>query len=144
MAKAKNGDKVSVHYTGKLFDGEVFDSSAEREPLEFTLGSGSIIPGFEKAVAGMQPGETITTTITADQAYGRRREELVLEVGREKLPADLKPEVGQQLQMSSKDGRSTPVYVVGVTDDNVKLDANHPLAGKDLTFEIELVEIQKK
>ncbi|MCA9741559.1 MAG: peptidylprolyl isomerase [Deferribacteres bacterium] len=142
MAKAKNGDKVSVHYTGKLADGEVFDSSQGRDPLEFELGSGSIIPGFEKAVMGLQPGEAVTTVIPSDEAYGPHREDLVLEVGRDMMPPDLKPEIGQQLQMSSKDGRTTPVYVVGVDDKNVKLDANHPLAGKELTFEIELVEIQ--
>ena len=141
MAQAKNGDTVNVHYTGTLADGEVFDSSKNQDPLQFTLGNGNLIPGFEQAVVGMQPGESVTTTIPAEQAYGPHRKELVLEVGREAMPADLKPEIGQQLQISNKDGRTTPVYVTAVNEKSVELDANHPLAGKELTFEIELVEI---
>lgn len=139
--KAKPGDTVRVHYTGKLDDGEVFDSSEDREPLEFTVGQGSVIPGFENAVEGMEPGEQKTETIPCEQAYGERRDELVIDVKREQLPSDLKPEVGQRLSVVQKSGQSIPVVVAAVDEDNVRLDANHPLAGEDLTFTIRLVEI---
>lgn len=139
--KAKPGDTVRVHYTGKLDDGEVFDSSEDREPLEFTVGQGSVIPGFENAVEGMEPGEQKTETIPCEQAYGERRDELVIDVKREQLPSDLKPEVGQRLSVVQKSGQSIPVVVAAVDEDNVRLDANHPLAGQDLTFTIRLVEI---
>jgi peptidylprolyl isomerase len=141
MAQAKDGDTVKVHYTGKLQDGTVFDTSEEREPLEFTIGNGQVIPGFETAVAGMEPNETKTASIPADKAYGPRREEMMLEVERTHFPDDLKPEVGQQLQMRRPDGQVFVVAVSDVSEESVTLDANHPLAGEDLTFEITLVEI---
>lgn len=141
MVQAKSGDTVKIHYTGKLEDGTVFDTSAEREPLEFTISSGQVIPGFEQAVLGMAPGESKTEKIPMDQAYGPHREEMVLEVSREQIPPDIAPEVGQQLQIQQANGQSVPVFVTDVTDNQITLDANHPLAGEDLTFEIELVEI---
>lgn len=138
---AKAGDTVQVHYTGKLDDGSVFDSSAGRDPLEFTVGAGQVIPGFEQAVEGMAVGQTKTVTIPAAEAYGDRVAEAVLQVPREQLPPDLEPEVGQQLVMQSRDGRQIPIVVVEVTEDSITIDANHPLAGRDLTFEIELVSV---
>lgn len=140
MSQATTGDTVRVHYTGKLDEGEVFDSSRQREPLEFTLGGGQVIPGFDQAVAGMRPGEEKTVTIPAGEAYGPRRDELFLKVERDRLPAHLDPEVGQQLQMSQGE-QVAMVTIAEVTDEGVILDANHPLAGRDLTFELELVEI---
>lgn len=141
MAKAKNGDTVKVHYTGKLNDGSVFDSSQDREPLEFTLGEGQLIPGFEKAVEGMEVGDNTTVEIPSDEAYGERRDDLELEVAKNELPGDIDPEVGMQLQMKQQEsGQAIPVQITAVEDEKVKLDANHPLAGKDLTFDIELVE----
>lgn len=141
--QAKNGNIVQVDYTGKLADGTVFDSSVGSEPLEFKLGAGQVIPGFEKAVLGMKVGEKKTVTIPANEAYGPRRDDLVIEVPRDKLPADLTPEVGQLLETTRPDGGKTIVVITNVSDNNtVTIDANHPLAGKDLTFEIELVKIQ--
>ena len=140
-AQVKNGDTVQVQYTGKLADGTVFDSSAERGPLEFTLGAGQLIPGFEKAVLGMKVGEKKTVTIPADEAYGPRREDMILEVPREKLPSGITPEVGLLLETNRPDGGTMVVVITNVTDTTVTIDANHPLAGKDLTFEIELVKI---
>lgn len=141
MQHAKTGDTVKVHYTGKLDDGTVFDSSADRKPLEFKIGEGRIIPGFEKAVLGMQAGESKDETIPAEQAYGPRRDELMIQVDRGEIPADLNIEVGQHLQVTSPDGQEIPVMVQGVSETSVTLDANHPLAGRDLQFQIELVEI---
>jgi peptidylprolyl isomerase len=141
MIQAKPGDTVKIHYTGKLEDGTVFDSSVNREPLEFTLNGGQVIPGFEQAVVGMMPGESKTQKIPMDQAYGPYRSEMVIEVSRQQLPADLQPEVGQQLQVQQPNGQAVPVFVTEVTDATVTLDANHPLAGEDLTFDIQLVEI---
>jgi len=139
---ASNGDTVRVHYTGMLEDGTVFDTSAGNDPLEFTIGEGMIIPGFEEAVTGMQAGESKTVEIPTDQAYGQRDDALIIEVEREMLPEDLEPEVGQQLQMVSQvDGSVVLVTVIEVTDTMITVDANHFLAGEDLTFEIELVEI---
>jgi len=140
MAEAKNGDTVRIHYTGTLDDGSVFDSSEGQEPLEFTLGSGEVIPGFEAAIQGMQPGDKKEVTIASDDAYGAHRSDWVLEIGREDFPDNIEPEVGQQLQLS-QEGQSFVVTVTDVSDASVTLDANHPLAGKDLTFELELVEI---
>jgi len=140
-AVAKNGDTVRVNYTGKLADGTVFDSSAGREPLEFTVGAGQVIPGFDNAVLGMKVGEKKTVTIPVDEAYGQRRDEQIAEISREKLPSDMTPEVGQQLVMKQSDGREIVVVITKVSDETVTIDANHPLAGKDLTFEIELVKI---
>jgi peptidylprolyl isomerase len=142
MAAAKKGDTVAVHYTGTLGDGTVFDSSRERDPLEFTLGSGQVIPGFDSAVEGLSEGESVKTTIDCDNAYGKRNDELVIQTAREQIPADIDLEVGRRLQARSQDGQVTRVTVTEVTDNTVTLDANHPLAGKDLTFEIELVEIR--
>jgi len=139
---AKDGDTVNVHYTGKLEDGTVFDSSVEREPLEFTLGAGTIVPGFEEAVRGMQAGQSKTVTIPSQEAYGPHRDEMVLVIERTKLPPELKPDVGQQLQMQQPDGRAVSVLVTDVSETTITIDANHPLAGKDLTFEIELLEIK--
>jgi peptidylprolyl isomerase len=141
MTQAKKGDTVNVHYTGKLEDGTVFDSSVDREPLQFTISEGRILPGFEKGIIGMKPGDTKTVNIPADKAYGPHRKDLVLVVDKSKIPSHLKPEVGQQLKLNQPDGRAVPVRVTDITQSKVTLDANHPLAGKDLTFEIELVEI---
>ena len=141
MAQAKTGDTVKVHYTGKLDDGTVFDSSAEREPLEFTLGSGSIIPGFERAVLGMNLGESKTEVIPTDDAYGPHLEEMVVVVDRQQMSIEIEPEIGQQLQLQQQDGQVLPVVITDVSDASVTLDANHPLAGEALTFDIELVEI---
>ncbi len=141
MAQAKNGDTVKVHYTGKLNDGTVFDSSANRAPLEFTLGQGKVIPGFEHAVVGMEPGESRTTEIPAAQAYGPYQDEMVIQVTRDQFPEDIQPEVGQQLQVQQANGNSFVVNITDITGDQITLDGNHPLAGQDLTFDIELVEI---
>ena len=142
MAQAKSGDNVKVHYTGKLEDGTVFDSSVEREPLAFQLGAGQIIPGFEKAVEGMEPGEKTTAVIPADQAYGPRNEDAQVVVPRDQLPPNIEPKVGQQLQVQQQNGQAVPVRVVQVDESQVTLDGNHPLAGKDLSFEIELVAVE--
>ncbi len=141
MAEAKKGDRVKVHYTGKLEDGSVFDSSREREPLEFELGGGMMIKGFDTAVTGMQVGESKTAEIPAGEAYGEHNAEMVIEVPKAQLPPDLKPEVGQQLGMQQPNGQSVPVRVTQVKEESIEIDANHPLAGKDLIFELELVEI---
>ena len=141
MARAKYGDTVKVHYTGRLDDGTVFDTSANGEPLQFTIGSGQIIPGFEQAVVGMNPGESKTVKIPAEDAYGQRREDLIIEVEKSQLPEGLKPEVGLQLQSRQPDGRIVVLTIADMTESHVTLDANHPLAGKDLTFDIQLVEI---
>jgi len=141
MARAKYGDTVKVHYTGRLDDGTVFDTSADGDPLQFTIGSGQIIPGFEQAVVGMNPGESKTVKIPAEDAYGQRREDLIIEVEKSQLPEGLKPEVGLQLQSRQPDGRIVVLTIADMTESHVTLDANHPLAGKDLTFDIQLVEI---
>lgn len=141
MAKAKNGDTVKVHYTGTLDDGTVFDTSVEREPLEFTLGEKQMIPGFENGVLGMEVDETITVKIPSDEAYGPHHEERIIEIPRSEVPADMKIELGQTLELASPEGQSVIVVVKELTDETVTLDANHPLAGKDLNFEIKLVEI---
>ena len=141
MAKAKQGDKVRVHYTGKLEDGSVFDSSANRDPLEFTIGSGDLIPGFEEGVIDMDAGEKKNVTITPEQAYGPYRDEMVVEMDRKQFPADIDPEVGQQLKLSQMDGSTCIVMVKKISESSITLDANHPLAGKTLIFEIELLEI---
>lgn len=141
MAQVKSGDKVKIHYTGKLEDQTVFDSSVEREPLEFTVGDGKIIPGFERAVVGMAPGESKTVTISPDMAYGPHREELVVDVDRQCVPENLDLKVGRFVQMRQRDGGVIQAKVTGVSEAKVTLDANHPLAGKDLTFDIKLVEI---
>ena len=141
MAQAKKGDAVKVHHTGKFEDGKVFDSSVERDPLQFTIGKGQVIPGFEQAVIGMNPGESKTAKIPAGKAYGSYRKEMVGDVKRDQFPANLNPKTGQRLQLRQADGRTIKVMVIDVSESNVTLDANHPLAGKDLAFDIQLVEI---
>lgn len=141
MTVAKIGDKVKVHYTGKLNDGTVFDSSLEREPLEFKLGEGQMIAGFEKAVTGLETGSSVTTNIPSDEAYGERKKEMMVEVPKKDVPENIEPQVGQQLAIQQEDGNSLPVVVTAVEDNKIVLDANHPLAGKDLTFEIKLVDV---
>ncbi|RME11500.1 MAG: peptidylprolyl isomerase [Ardenticatenia bacterium] len=141
MSKVQKGDTVRVHYTGKLDDGTVFDSSEGREPLEFTVGAEQVIPGFEQAVEGMEEGETRSVTIPANEAYGEHREDLVVVIPRNQLPPDIEPEIGMQLQVREPTGQSFVVTVTAFDDETVTLDANHPLAGKDLTFDIEVVEI---
>ncbi len=142
MVTAKDGDTVVVHYVGTLYDGSVFDSSRGREPLEFTLGAGGMIAGFDEAVHGMYVGEVKTVTIIADEAYGQYRDDLVLTVQRDSLPEGLDTAVGQQLEIRRTDGQSITFVVTDVSDSTITLDANPRLAGKDLTFEIELVEIK--
>jgi len=137
------GDTVKVHYTGRLVDGTVFETSVGSEPLEFTLGQDQMPPGFEQAVIGMQVGESKTVTIPVDQAYGPRRDDMILEISRDELPDDLEPAVGMQLQMNQGDGGIIIVTITEVSEKTIKIDANHPLAGQDLTFDIELIEIVK-
>ncbi len=141
MSEAKSGDFVHIHYTGKLDDGTVFDSSRGRDPLVFQLGKGQVVAGFEKAVLGMVVGETKSETIPADQAYGPRLKQLTFTVPRENLPQGYDPQVGETMRMETRDGRQMDVLVTGSDEGFVKMDANHPLAGKDLTFEIEMVGI---
>lgn len=141
MAEAKNGDTVHIHYTGKLDDGEVFDSSQGRDPLSFELGAGQVIPGFEEAVQGMSVGDSKTTRIEAENAYGPRRDELTMSFSRSDLPQGLDPEVGQQLQMQTDQGQAFPVTVTETDAESISVDANHALAGEALTFDIELVKI---
>jgi peptidylprolyl isomerase len=139
--QASDGKSVRIHYTGKLDDGTTFDSSRGREPLQFTLGERQVIPGFETAVRGMQEGESRTVTIPADQAYGRHRPELVHQVPQDQVPAGVDLTPGARLEARAKDGRSIPLTVVAVEEGTVRLDANHPLAGQDLTFDIELLKV---
>ena len=141
MVQAQVGDLVRVHYTGRLADGSIFDTSMQREPLEFTLGGGEIIASFEQAVLGMTAGESKTATILVDQAYGPHHTERMIDVERHHLPPDLQPELGQRLQMTRPDGTTITVVVTTITETQVTLDANHPLAGQDLIFDIMLVEI---
>jgi peptidylprolyl isomerase len=141
MREAKYGDTVKVHYTGKLEDGTVFDSSIDCDPLQFTIGEGQVIPGFEQAVVGMNLGESKTVTIPMDKAYGPYREEMVAVVERNKFPEHMQLEGGQQLQIRQDDGQIIFVLVIDVSESSVTLDANHPLAGEDLTFDIQLIEI---
>jgi len=141
MAQAKKNDTVKVHYTGKLTSGEVFDSSVDREPLEFTVGAGQMIQGFDSAVEGMELNEKKTVTIPSAEAYGDRNDQLLHKVEKSNLPEDLKPEVGQTLVAGGPEGQQTRVTVVEVTDNDITIDANHPLAGQDLVFDIELVQI---
>lgn len=142
MNSAQNGSVVRVHYTGRLDDGSVFDSSHGREPLEFTLGSGQVIAGFDRAVSGMEVGETRSARVPAEEAYGERRDDLLLEIDREQIPEGIDVEVGTQLQLQQQDGQSVPVLVSDIGAESVTLDANHPLAGQDLIFELELVEVE--
>jgi FKBP-type peptidyl-prolyl cis-trans isomerase SlpA len=138
---AKADDVVKVHYTGTLNNGEVFDSSEGREPLEFKLGAGQIIPGFENGVIGMQAEETKKINIPAAEAYGEPRKELFHEVPKTQLPEEIKPEVGLRLMSKSPEGQDVPLMVTEVKEESIIVDANHPLAGEDLTFELTLVSI---
>jgi FKBP-type peptidyl-prolyl cis-trans isomerase 2 len=141
MQQVKNGDTVRVHYHGKLSDGSTFDSSEGREPLEFTVGQGQVIKGFDDAVVDMKAGEKKTVNIPVNEAYGERNDEMMLEYPRSEFPEDMNPEAGMELQMGDEMGNVFPVVVTEVKDETVVLDANHPLAGEDLTFDIELVSI---
>jgi peptidylprolyl isomerase len=169
MAQAKTGDKVKVHYTGTLEDGSVFDSSESdieqpndhscgcgskngiddgcgcdshaTGPMEFVIGAGQLIPKFEAAVIGLEPGQSVTVSIPADDAYGQRAEEMVAVIERSEIPAEINPEPGHQMEVILEDGSPLPVLVTEVTDTTITLDGNHPLAGRDLTFAIRLVEI---
>ncbi len=166
MAQAKTGDKVRVHYTGSLEDGSIFDSSESSHeqpedhscgceskkdnddgcgcasgPMEFVIGAGQLIPKFEAAVIGLEPGQSVTVSIAADDAYGQRAEEMVAVIERSEIPAEIKPEPGHQMEVILEDGSPLPVLVTEVTDTTITLDGNHPLAGRDLTFTIRLVEI---
>jgi FKBP-type peptidyl-prolyl cis-trans isomerase 2 len=141
MKNAATGDTVSVHYTGTLDGGEVFDSSKEREPIEFTLGEGKVIPGFENAVEGMSVNETKSVRIPAAEAYGERTEDLVFTFERKNLPGEMEPREGMHVELRGPAGQAVPARIVNVTDESVTVDANHPLSGQDLTFELELVGI---
>ena len=142
MSEAKNGDTVKVYYTGTLEDGTVFDSSKERDPLQFTLGKGQLIKGFEEAVIGMSVGETKSVRIPSDEAYGSHREDLLLKFNKSDFPPDIEPKGGLVINLVSPDGRNLLATITEISGDSVTLDANHPLAGKDLTFNIDLVEVE--
>ncbi len=142
MSQVKAGDTVRIHYTGTLDDGTVFDSSQGREPLEFTVGSGEIIPGLDNALPGMAEGEQKSVSVPADEAYGQHDPNGRQEVPRDQIPEHIPLDPGTALQMQTPDGQAVPVTVAEVTDEVVVLDANHPLAGKDLTFDVEMVEIK--
>ncbi len=144
MAQVKKGDTIQVHYHGTLTDGTIFDSSNGREPLEFEVGGGMVIEGFDNGVLGMTIGEKRTVNIPADQAYGPKNDDMIMEFPIDRFPADLVPEVGMQLNMSNTEGDQFPVVIVEVADEHVLLDANHPLAGKDLIFDLELVTVTPK
>jgi peptidylprolyl isomerase len=141
MTQAKNGDKVKIHYTGKLKDGRIFDSSRDNEPLELTLGTGQVIPGFEREIVGMSQDDSKTFEIAAEDAYGLYREELVVEIDKKRVPENLNLEIGQHLALRPGEGQIVRVTVTDIADETVTLDANHPLAGEDLTFEVQLIEI---
>jgi peptidylprolyl isomerase len=149
MAQVKEGDRVKVHYTGRLDDGTVFDSSECAEddcgcghgPIEFTVGQGQVIPGFEAGVKGLSVGESKTIHIPVEEAYGERQEEMVAVVPRGDLPPEMKPEVGQQLEVTQEDGQLFQVIIVDVNDETITIDANHPLAGQALNFDLKVVEI---
>jgi len=141
MTKVKNGDAVKVHYTGRLKDGTTFDSSEGRDPLEFTVGQGMVIPGFDKAMIDMEAGEKKVVEIPVEEAYGPQNKDMILEFPKTDFPPEMNPEVGMQLFLSDEEGNNHPVVVIEVKDASVVLDANFPLAGKDLIFDIELVAI---
>jgi len=140
MTEVKAGDTVRIHYTGTLADGTTFDSSQGREPLEFTVGSGEIIPGLDNALPGMEVGDAKQVAVTADDAYGQKDPNAMQPVPRGEIPDHIPLDIGTQLQVQDGSGRVTQVQVAEVTDEQVVLDMNHPLAGEDLTFDIELVE----
>lgn len=139
--EAQSGDRVKVHYTGTLDDGTVFDSSREGEPIEFELGSGEVIDGFDQAVIGLEEGASREVRLEPDEAYGQRSDDLVIDVDRGDLPEDLDPEVGQTLAVEGADGEEMAAWVAEVGEDAITVDLNHPLAGRSLTFEVELLEI---
>jgi FKBP-type peptidyl-prolyl cis-trans isomerase 2 len=141
MAPAKMSDTVVLHYTGSFTDGEIFDSSLDREPFEFTIGQGMVISGLEKGIVGMNEGELRTLNIPAEEAYGLRREDLLAIIGRSQMPANIDLKIGIVLQARAPDGGVTSVIVRDVNDENVTLDFNHPLAGKELIFEVNLIKI---
>jgi peptidylprolyl isomerase len=141
MASATRGDTVRIHYTGRLDDGKVFDSSVGRQPLEFKLGSGQVIGGFDSAITGMEAGQEKAVTIPAADAYGPHREELLLRVPRSDLPDGFDPQVGRQIQVSTPDGQTIQATVARADEEGLLLDVNHPLAGRDLTFDIQLVSV---
>lgn len=141
MPQVKNGDTIKIHYQGRLADGTVFDSSEGRDPLQFTVGGGMVIPGFDAGVKDMNIGDKKTIHIPAAEAYGDKQDHLIIEFPKDQFPPDLNPEVGMQLNMSSNTGQVIPVEIVEVKEGTVMLDANHQLAGKDLIFDLELMEI---
>ena len=141
MCKVKQGSKIKVHYTGQLEDGTEFDSSRNRDPLEFEVGSGQIMPGVDKGVVDMKVGETRKLTIEPENAYGPVREDLVGQVDKSAFPDDINPQIGQQLQMERSDGDPIQVVVTAIEGDKVTLDANHPMAGQTLVFDVEVTEI---
>jgi len=141
MSVATKGKTVRVHYTGKLKDGTVFDSSENREPLEFVVGEGNIIKGFDEAVQGMEPGTNKSVVIPSEDAYGEKREDMVVDIPIEQVPAEIKPQVGMDLSIQNQEGQPMQVKVVGVDTEKITLDANHTLAGEDLTFDIQLIEV---
>lgn len=141
MSQVKTNDTVKVHYTGKLTDGQVFDSSLEREPIEFTVGGGKIIPGLENGLIDMEVNEKKTIKIPHGEAYGEVRDELFQEVSKDQLPDEIKPEVGMGLVSKNPDGSERQLRVAEVKEDAIVVDANHPLAGKDLVFDVEVMEI---
>lgn len=142
MSQVKKNDTVKVHYTGKLTNGQVFDTSLEREPLEVTIGEGKLIPGFENAILDMKVNEKKTVEIAKEEAYGDVQQELFHQVQKEQLPQDIQPEVGMGLASKGPDGTEHQFRVVDVKDDHIVVDGNHPLAGQDLVFELELIEIK--
>ena len=142
MAQAKNGDTVTVHFTGKFENGDVFDTSQDGQPLEFTLGNESMMPGFEAGVLGMAVGESKTISVASEDAYGQRQDGMIATLEKSEFPDHISPEVGQQIEIKHPEGGTFRVLVTEVTDESVTLDGNHPLAGKDLVFDIELVSIQ--
>ena len=141
---AQKGDTVAVHYTGKLDDGEVFDSSRDRDPLEFEVGGGQVIPGFDQAVEGLEVGESREVRVEPEEGYGEPREDLVVDVDRDQFPAESEPEVGRQVQVQVAPGQNRVATITDIEDDAITLDLNHPLAGKSLTFDVELVEIKEE
>jgi peptidylprolyl isomerase len=141
MSQAKDGDSVRVHFTGKTDDGNVFASSYGQEPLEFRIGEGQMLPGIEKAITGMNVGEQKITYLSPEDGYGPHMQELILEVEKKEFPKGFNPEVGMMLQVPQPDGLTAILTILAVEEKLVKLDANHPLAGKNLTFELELLEI---